>query len=70
MTKHLILKEEKLFKVDFMAKKIDKVFMPASWAGLMRFGEEEKEFIKLKPEYVIYACIGIIALEVLLRFFF
>jgi preprotein translocase subunit Sec61beta len=53
-----------------MAKKKDKVFMPASWAGLMRFGEEEKEFIKLKPEYVIYACIGIIALEVLLRFFF
>jgi len=51
-----------------MAKK-DKIYMPSSWAGLMRFGEEEKEFIKLKPEYVIYICVGLIVLELILKFF-
>jgi len=49
-----------------MAKR-DKYYLPAGWAGLLRFPEEEKEFIKLKPEYVIYISIGIILFEILLR---
>ena len=32
-----------------MAKK-KQVYMPSGFAGLMRFGEESKQFIKLKPE--------------------
>jgi len=50
-----------------MAKK-DKIYMPSSWAGLLRFGEEEKHLVKLKPEHVIYISIGIVALELILRF--
>ncbi len=49
-----------------MAKK-DKYYLPAGWAGLLRFPEEEKEFIKLKPEHLVYLVTGIIILEVLLR---
>jgi len=48
-----------------MAKK-DKIYMPSSWAGLMRF-EEEEQVIKLKPEYVVYISVGIILFEILLR---
>ena len=48
-----------------MAKK-GKIYMPSSWAGLMRF-EEEEQIIRLKPEYVVYICIGIIIFEILLR---
>jgi len=52
-----------------MAKK-DKYYMPSSWAGLLRFTDEEKNKIKLKPEYVVYIGVGIIVVEVLLRLLF
>ncbi|MFH1364115.1 MAG: preprotein translocase subunit Sec61beta [Candidatus Aenigmatarchaeota archaeon] len=34
----------------------------------MRYFETTKETIKLKPEYVIIACVGIAAIEIALRF--
>lgn len=38
--------------------------------GLLRYPEEEKEVIKIKPEHVIYVVIGIIVLEIILRILF
>ena len=46
----------------------DKVYMPQSTAGLMRYFEEAEESIKLKPEHVAFASIGIIILEIALKF--
>lgn len=34
-----------------------KGFMPMSTAGLIRYFEEEKSLIKLKPEHVVLLCI-------------
>ena len=51
-----------------MAKK-DKTRLPSGMGGLMRYGEEVKETIKLKPEYVIYFALGVIVLEIILKFF-
>ena len=50
-----------------MAKK-DKVRMPVGMAGLMRYGEETKDQIKVKPKYVIAACIVIVIFELVLGF--
>lgn len=52
-----------------MAKK-DKIYMPSGFGGLVRFPEEEEEMIKLKPEWVMYIVVGIIILELLLKFLF
>jgi preprotein translocase subunit Sec61beta len=41
---------------------------PAGMAGLVRYYEQEKSVIKLKPEHVVYICLGIFALEILLMF--
>jgi preprotein translocase subunit Sec61beta len=49
-----------------MAK--DKYSMPQSTAGLIRYFDEEQEAIKFKPEYIVAFCIGIIALEIALKF--
>ena len=51
-----------------MAKK-DRVRMPMGMAGLIRYGEEAKEQIKVKPKYVIAACVAVVILELILRFF-
>ena len=45
-----------------------KVQMPQSTAGLIRYFDSEKEAIKLKPEHVVIACVVLIALVMLLRF--
>ena len=50
-----------------MAKK-DKVRMPVGMAGLMRYGEEAKDQIKVKPKYVIAVCIAVVIFELLLGF--
>ena len=50
-----------------MAKK-DKIFLPMSVGGLIRYPEEEKEVIKLKPKHVVYLVIAIIVLEIVLKF--
>jgi preprotein translocase subunit Sec61beta len=48
-----------------MAK--DNYSMPQSTAGLIRYFDEEDESIKFKPEYIVAFCIGIIALEIVLK---
>jgi len=50
-----------------MAKK-DKVRMPVGMAGLMRYGEEAKDQIKVKPKHVIATCIVIVIFELILGF--
>ncbi|MDI6806471.1 MAG: preprotein translocase subunit Sec61beta [Candidatus Aenigmarchaeota archaeon] len=48
----------------------DKMYMPMGAGGLIRYSEEEKELIKIKPKQVVYIVIGIIALEIILKVFF
>ncbi len=50
-----------------MAKK-DKMMMPQSTAGLIRYFDESQESIKLKPQYIIVIAVVIIALELVLKF--
>lgn len=45
----------------------DKVSMPASGAGLVRYMDEEGRGIKLKPEHVFYASVGILVVEILFK---
>lgn len=49
-----------------MAK--EKYSMPQSTAGLIRYFDETQESIKFKPEHVLVVCVGIIALELVLKF--
>lgn len=51
-----------------MAKK-DKIYMPMGTGGLLRYSEEEKELLKIKPMHVIYIVVGIVVLEILLKLF-
>jgi len=50
-----------------MVKK-DKFRMPTGMAGLVRYGEELKDQIKVKPKHVVAFCIVIVVLELILRF--
>lgn len=50
-----------------MAKK-PQAQMPQSTAGLIRYFEESKEAVKLKPEHVIAACVLLSGLVLALRF--
>ena len=52
-----------------MAKK-DRFRMPSGMAGLVRYGEESKEQIKVKPKHVVAFCIVIVVLELILKFMF
>ena len=52
-----------------MAKR-DKIYMPAGTGGLIRYGEEGKEAIRLKPEHVVAIVIAIVLLELFMKFFF
>jgi len=51
-----------------MAKK-DKFRMPTGMAGLVRYGEDTREQLKIKPKHVIVFCVVVVVLEVLLKFF-
>ena len=42
--------------------------MPSGMAGLMRYDEELKNALKLKPEWVVGFAIGVVVLELVLRF--
>ena len=42
--------------------------MPQSTAGLIRYFEESEEAIKLKPQHVVGIAVGIIAIELVLKF--
>ncbi len=50
-----------------MGKK-QKMQMPQSTAGLVRYFDASKEKIKLRPEHVVGACVVIIVVELLLKF--
>ncbi|MFH1445337.1 MAG: preprotein translocase subunit Sec61beta [Nanoarchaeota archaeon] len=47
-----------------------KMQMPQSTAGLIRYFDESKESIKIKPEHIIIFSTIVIALEVILRLMF
>jgi preprotein translocase subunit Sec61beta len=50
-----------------MSKK-DKMQMPQSTAGLVRYFDESKESIKMKPEHVVVICVVLIAIELAFKF--
>lgn len=50
-----------------MGKK-DKVYMPMGTGGLIRYSEEEKQLLKIKPKHVVGIVIGIVILELILKF--
>lgn len=50
-----------------MSKK-DKSVMPQSTAGLIRYFDQGKEAIKIKPEHVLIASAVFIAVEIILKF--
>ncbi len=52
-----------------MSKK-NKMVMPQSTAGLIRYFEQSDESIKLKPEHIIGICVVIIIVEMMLKFIF
>jgi len=47
-----------------MAK--EKMQAPSSMAGLVRYYEEDKSIIKLKPEHVVILCAVLMAFELIL----
>jgi len=49
-----------------MAKR-DKIYMPSGIGGLIRYPEEERVKIKLKPIHVVWAVIAIIIFELILH---
>ena len=46
----------------------EKNMMPQSSAGLMRYFDQSKESIKIKPEHVMIACVFFIAIEIMIKF--
>lgn len=49
-------------------RKKSKVSMPSSGAGLIRYMDEEGHGVKLKPEHIIFAALGVVILKILLTF--
>lgn len=52
-----------------MAKR-DKVYMPSGMGGLIRYGEEGKVKFRVKPIQLVYVVVGIVAVEIVLKFIF
>ncbi len=50
-----------------MGKK-DKMMMPQSTAGLIRYFEQSEEAIKLKPEHILGVCVVLIVIELALKY--
>jgi preprotein translocase subunit Sec61beta len=50
-----------------MSKK-GRMQMPQSTAGLVRYFDESKESIKLKPQYIVGVCAALIVIELMLKF--
>jgi preprotein translocase subunit Sec61beta len=53
-----------------MAKEGKRLYMPMGTGGLIRYPEEEKEVIKLKPKHVIGIVIAIAIFEIILKVLF
>jgi len=45
----------------------DKVYMPMGTGGLIRYTEEEKPLIKLKPNHLIGIIVAIVVFELSIR---
>lgn len=52
-----------------MAKR-EKIYMPIGSGGLLRYSEEGKEYIKIKPKQLVFISVGIIIFELILKFLF
>jgi preprotein translocase subunit Sec61beta len=52
-----------------MARK-DKIYIPSGIGGLVRYPEEEKEVLRLKPRHLIILISLIAIFELLLKFLF
>lgn len=50
-----------------MVKRDSKVYMPMGAGGLIRYSEEGKVLIKLKPKHVVGMVIGLVVIEILLK---
>ncbi len=50
-----------------MTKRENRVYMPMGAGGLMRFAEEEKVLIKLKPKHVVGMVVGLVIVEIILK---
>lgn len=48
----------------------DKINVPSGYGGLMRYGEEYKSKIVLKPEYIVVFIIAVILFVAILKIFF
>lgn len=53
-----------------MTKRSERIYIPSGIGGLIRYPEEEKEVIKLKPEHIIATAIAIVIFELMLKFLF
>lgn len=49
-----------------MARKMDQQQAPSGMAGLVRYYDDDKSLVKLKPEHVIGIAIGMVILEIFL----
>lgn len=45
-----------------------KMLMPLSYGGLIRYPEEGKEKIKLKPKHLVALVVAVVLFEIFLRF--
>jgi preprotein translocase subunit Sec61beta len=53
-----------------MVKQKDKVYMPMGTGGLLRYSEEEKVVVKVKPKVVVAIVAGLVVFEIILKLFF
>jgi len=53
-----------------MTKQRDKIYMPMGTGGLLRYSEEEKVLIKVKPKIVVAVVAGLVVFEIILKLFF
>lgn len=47
-----------------------RIYAPAGYGGIIRYPEEEKSKIKIKPQHVIWIVLGVVLLELILHLFF
>jgi preprotein translocase subunit Sec61beta len=53
-----------------MSSKKKNAPLPASSAGLLRFFEDETEGVKIRPEFVLAACVALIVTSISLNLIF
>jgi preprotein translocase subunit Sec61beta len=53
-----------------MSSKKKNAPLPASSAGLLRFFEDETEGVKIRPEFVLAACVTLIVTSISLNLLF